>query len=116
CRDFNLEKWNGEARLDVRPTENTEWITSYGRTQAVSLIELTGVGAGQARDWRYQSVQTRFRHKDLFLQVFGNFSNAGKTFLLRDGHPIVDNSRQWAAQAQNGFAIGSKETIIYGAD
>ncbi len=116
CRDFNLEKWNGEARLDVRPNENTEWITSYGRTQAVSLIELTGIGAGQARDWRYQSVQTRFRHKDLFLQVFGNFSNAGKTFLLRDGHPIVDNSRQWAAQAQHGFAIGSKETIIYGAD
>jgi iron complex outermembrane receptor protein len=116
CRDFNLEKWNGEARVDVRPDPNTEWITSYGRTQAVSLIELTGIGAGQARDWRYQYVQTRFRHKDLFLQVFGNFSNAGKTFLLRDGSPIVDNSRQWAAQAQHGFAIGSKETIIYGAD
>jgi iron complex outermembrane receptor protein len=130
CRDFNLEKWNGEARIDVRPDRNTEWITSYGITKAVNLIELTGVGAGQAHNWQYQYLQTRFRHKELFVQVFGNFSNAGNdegcgtaghspctgTYLLRDGSPIVDKSRLWAAQAQHGFAIGSKETVIYGAD
>ncbi len=116
CRDFNLEKWNGEARLDVRPDPNTEWITNYGITKAVNLIELTGIGAGQARNWQYQYIQTRFRHKELFLQAFGNFSNAGQTYLLRSGLPIVDNSRQWVVQAQHGFNVGSKETIIYGAD
>ena len=116
CRDFNIEKWSGEARLDVKPDENTEWITSYGRSQAVNLIELTGIGAGQAKNWRYQHVQTRLRHKELFAQAFVNFSNAGETFLLRSGNPIVDRSRLWAAQVQHGFNIGSKETIIYGAD
>lgn len=116
CRNFDLEKWSGEARLDVKPNEDTEWITSYGRSQAVNYIELTGIGAGQAKDWRYQHVQTRLRYKELFAQAFVNFSNAGETFLLRSGNPIVDRSRLWAGQIQHGFSVGSKETIIYGAD
>jgi len=116
CRDFDVVKWNGEARIDVKPNAHTEWITSYGRTQAENLIELTGIGAGQARDWRYQHIHSRFRFKELFIQGFGNFSNAGNTFLLRDGNPIVDDSRLWAAQAQHGTALGSRETLIYGVD
>ena len=48
-------------------------------------------------------------------QVFGNFSNSGKTFLLRDGNPIVDQSRVLVGQAQHGFGFG-KETLIYGVD
>jgi iron complex outermembrane receptor protein len=116
CRDFDVRRWSGEARIDVKPDENTEWITSYGRTQAENLIELTGIGAGQARDWRYQHLQTRFRHKELFAQVFGNFSNAGETFLLRDGNPIKDSSRVLVAQAQHGLSLGSRETLIYGID
>ncbi|HET9275557.1 MAG TPA: TonB-dependent receptor, partial [Gemmatimonadales bacterium] len=51
-----------------------------------------------------------------FVQGFGNFSNAGETFLLRDGNPIVDESRLWSAQFQNGIDLGSRETILYGAD
>ena len=116
CRDFDIRRWGGEARVDFKPDANTEWITSYGRTEAGSLIELTGIGAGQARDWRYQHLQTRFRHKEFFAQVFGNFSNAGTTFLLRDGNPIRDNSRVYVAQAQHGFALGRKQTFIYGVD
>lgn len=116
CRDFDIEKWNGEARLDVKPDDNTEWITSYGISNALNLIELTGIGAGQARSWKYQSLQTRFRHKEFFAQVFGNFSNSGETFLLRDGNPIRDSSRIMVAQAQHGFNIGSRETLIYGVD
>lgn len=116
CRDFDIRKWNGEFRFDVRPDENTEWITSYGHSEAINLIELTGLGAGQARDWRYQSLQTRFRHKDLFAQVFGNFSNSGGTFLLRDGQQILDSSRTLAAQVQHGFSLGARQTFIYGVD
>ena len=116
CRDFDLKRWGGEARLDVKPNASTEWITSYGRSQAVNLIELTGIGAGQAKDWRNEHLQTRFRHKEFFAQVFGNFSNSGQTFLLRSGNAIVDKSRVLVAQAQHGFNLGSKEAIIYGVD
>ena len=116
CRDFDIRRWGGEARVDFKPNDNTEWITSYGRTEAGSLIELTGIGAGQARNWRFQHLQSRFRHKEFFAQVFGNYSNAGETFLLRDGNPIRDNSRTLVAQAQHGFGLGAKQTFIYGVD
>lgn len=117
CRgDFNLEKWNVDARLDIRTTENSELIFAGGQNMAVSMIEPTGIGAGQARNWSYSYLQTRFRTGRLFLQGFGNFSDAGNTFLLRDGGPIVDNSRVFAGQAQYGFDLGSSETILFGVD
>lgn len=117
CRDFNLEQWGGEARVDVRPDLNTEIIGTYGMTNAKSLIEYTGIGAGQARDWKYSAAQLRFRHKRFFAQGFGNFSNAGRTFLLRDGNPIQDSSRVWSGQFQHGFDLFSaRATILYGAD
>jgi outer membrane receptor for ferrienterochelin and colicins len=117
CRDFNLEQYGGEARVDFRPDLNTEIIGSYGLTNAKSLIEYTGIGAGQARDWKYSAAQLRVRHKRLFVQGFGNFSNAGKTFLLRDGSPIQDSSRVWSAQFQHGLDLFSgRTTLLYGAD
>ena len=116
CRDFNLEQYGGEARVDVRPDANSEIIATYGMTNAKSLIEYTGIGAGQAKDWKYSAAQLRYRYKRFFVQGFGNFSNAGGTFLLRDGNPIKDKSRVWSAQFQHGFDLGGKETILYGAD
>lgn len=117
CRDFNLEQYGGEARVDFRPDLNSEVIATYGMTNAKSFIEYTGIGAGQARDWKYSAAQLRFRHKRFFIQGFGNFSNAGKTFLLRDGNPIQDSSRVLSAQFQHGLDLfGGRETILYGAD
>jgi outer membrane receptor for ferrienterochelin and colicins len=124
CRDFNLEKYNFDVRMDVRPGTNTEIIGAFGYNNAARLIEYTGIGAGQARNWAYSFAQLRVRHNKLFAQVFGNFSNSGNssasdrsgTYLLRDGNPIVDNSKVWAAQIQHGVDIGSKESLLYGID
>jgi iron complex outermembrane receptor protein len=115
-RDYALRKYAGEARLDVRPRAGTEWITSYGRVTAGSAIELTGTsGAAQVKDWTYQSVQTRLRSGRFFAQVFGNFSDAGETFLIRTNSPIVDQSRLYSAQIQHGMTFGRVDAI-YGAD
>jgi iron complex outermembrane receptor protein len=117
CRDFNLEQWGGEARLDVRPDLNTEVIGTFGMTHASSLIEYTGIGAAQARDWRYSSAQLRVRHKRLFAQGFGTFSSAGDSFLFRDGNPIHDSSRVWSAQFQHGLDLfRTRLTLLYGVD
>jgi len=115
-RDFNLRKYSGEARVDVRPAPGTEWITSYGRVTAGSAIELTGTsGAAQVKDWTYQSIQSRLRSGRLFAQVFGNFSDAGETVLLRTNSPIVDQSRLFSAQIQHGLTVGRVDAI-YGVD
>jgi iron complex outermembrane receptor protein len=115
-RDNALRRYAGEARLDVRPTDGTEWVTSYGRVTAGSAIELTGSsGAAQVKDWTYQSLQTRLHSGRFFAQAFGNFSDAGETVLLRTNSPIIDQSRVFAAQIQHGMTFGRVDAI-YGAD
>ncbi|MGH2651663.1 MAG: TonB-dependent receptor plug domain-containing protein, partial [Actinomycetota bacterium] len=124
CRDFDLEKWGVDLRADYRPSADGELVGAYGRTTAVSLIEYTGIGAAQAKDWTYDYFQARGRWRRLFAQVFLNRSNSGNessassdgTFLLRDGSPIVDKSRVWAAQAQHGVPFGDRFDLIYGID
>ena len=125
-RDFGFERLNGEARVDVRPSENSELITTVSMTKVPSAIELTGAnGASQIRNWSYQNFQQRIRVGRLFIQGFANLSNAGNenagdsrgTFLLRNGQPIVDKSRVLTGQIQHGFDLGKGRTdFIYGVD
>src|SRR3990172_2560945 len=76
CRgDFNLEKWNVDTRLDIKTGDDSEVIMAAGRNMAVNLIEPTGSGAAQTRDWGFSYVQTRFRQGRVFLQGVGNFSS-----------------------------------------
>ena len=124
-RDFKTERYTGEARVDLRPRDNMEAITTYGFTKLLGGLELTAAnGTGQAKNWTYQSVQQRFRWNRFFAQAFMNFSNAGNddslstdgTYLLRSGQAIVDQSRVFAAQIQNANDIGTKHTFVYGID
>jgi iron complex outermembrane receptor protein len=125
-RDFDVERYSGEARLDVRPTENTEAVTTLGYSNVGNGIELTGAnGASQIRNWTYTSLQQRFRWNRLFVQAFANLSDAGNenaddtggTYLLRTGVPIVDKSRVLAAQLQHGADLfGGRQRFVYGAD
>lgn len=125
ARDYALRRYSGEARLDVRPSDNSEAITTLGYTNVGSAIELTGAnGASQIRSWTYTNLQQRFRYKRLFAQAFVNLSNAGNrdsldtrgTFLLRSGQPIVDLSRVAVGQVQHAFDAGARQSFIYGAD
>lgn len=126
ARDFHFERLNGEARMDIRPTDNSELITTVSMTKVPSAIELTGAnGASQIRNWTYQNYQQRIRVGRLFIQGFANISNSGNenkgdsrgTFLLRNGQPIVDKSRVYTGQIQHGFSVDKGRTdFIYGAD
>jgi iron complex outermembrane receptor protein len=125
ARDFDLQRYTGEARLDVRPREGMEAISTLGYTKVGNGIELTGAnGSSQIKNWTYLSLQQRFRWNRLFAQAFLNSSDAGNdnassdngTFLLRSGQPIVDQSRVASAQLQHGFDLGEKQSFTYGAD
>lgn len=124
CRDFDLDRTAMDFRADYRPSAGSEIIASAGRTNAGNLIEYTGIGAAQARDWSYTYYQMRARFDRLYFQVFRNQSNSGNdnpqdrsgSFLLRDGSPIVDRSNVTAAQLQHGFLLGARQDFIYGLD
>ena len=114
-RSFDIERQSAEARLDYKASDDLTAILAAGYNKA-DQIELTGLGAGQAQDWAYNYVQLRLLYKNWFAQVFQNGSNAGDTFLLRDGNAIVDNSKLTAFQLQHSAALGSRQRFTYGVD
>jgi len=115
-RDFDLRRLGGEARVDWRPLPGLTAVFSAGLTRASRGIELTGIGAAQVRDWTYSYYQVRATYGRLFGQVYLNASDAGDTYLLRDGAAIVDNSKLFVAQLQHGFDLGARQSFTYGVD
>ena len=114
-RDFDIERQSTEVRLDYKATDDVTAILAAGYNKG-DQIELTGLGAGQAQDWAYNYVQLRLLYKNWFAQAFRNGSNAGDTFLLRNGEPIVDNSTLTAFQLQHSAALGVRQRFTYGVD
>jgi len=115
ARDFQVEKFAGEARLDFRLTENATLIFNSGYNQA-DQIELTGIGAGQSIDWAYYYGQARFNYKNLFLQGFVNGNSAGDTYIRRTGQLIVDKSKLYVGQIQHSLALQERQRFTYGFD
>ncbi len=118
ARNFQSEKWGGEARLDIRPWDgsNDGLSFTYGLNTMVNSVELTGIGAGQAKDWRYQFGQVQFTRSGFYWQAFVNASDAGDTYLLRTGASIVDRSTVLASQAQYAFGVGDAVDLVAGVD
>jgi outer membrane receptor for ferrienterochelin and colicins len=114
-RDFDIHRWSGDVRADWRATDRLTTIFSGGLTNT-SSIELTGIGAAQVVDWKYSYAQARATYGNLFAQTYLNMSNAGDTFLLRNGAPITDKSRVWVSQLQHGLSFGNWQRFAYGAD
>lgn len=114
-RNFTVRRWATDARVDVRPGDDTELILASGVSQVGNAVDLTPVGAAQLRDWRYSYVQLRGRRGRLFAQAYLNQGDAGDSFLLRTGEPVVDRSRMAVAQIQHGMDVGPS-ALTYGAD
>ena len=115
-RDYDMQRWGFDLRSDFRPNEETSIVLSGGRTQAINSVDLTGIGAGQVRDWGYSYVQGRFNWKRLFGQVFWNSNSNDESYLLRSGRPLIDKSYQTVAQLQHGFDINERNGLTYGVD
>ncbi|UCG88766.1 MAG: TonB-dependent receptor [Gemmatimonadota bacterium] len=115
-RDSTIERVSGDVRLDWRPSANASVTASVGVNQALSSVELTPLGAAQARDWRSSYAQAKVRLGRFSGQAFVNVSDAGGTQLLRSGDDIVDRSQLWVAQLQHGALVGSRVNLTYGID
>ncbi len=114
-RGFDVERRSAEVRFDYRASDDLTAILSAGYNRG-DQIELTGVGAGQAKDWTYNYAQLRLLYRDWFFQAFRNWSDAGDTFLLRTGEPIVDRSSLTVFQAQHTSRLGQRHRLTYGID
>ena len=116
ARDFDIERWGLEARADYRFSADGTFVGTYGRNTS-SGIEMTGLGAGQTNDWVYQYFQARVSKGRAFGQLYYNTSDAGDSFLLRDGVPLIDQSTLFVAQAQHGFTLlDERQVVTFGVD
>lgn len=115
-RDEHIAHGSGEARVDWRVGDSTTLILTGGVAQAINNVDLTEVGSIQVRDWRYTFGQVRLMSNRLFVNLFLNQNDAGKTFQLFTGAPIVDDSRAMSAQLQYGSRLGPRLDLTYGAD
>jgi outer membrane receptor for ferrienterochelin and colicins len=116
ARDPGLERAAGEARVDMRLDGRTTLVVAGGVAQAIRLVDLTEVGAVQLRNWRSGFVQARLERGPLFANLFANLNDAGESFQLRTGAPVIDDSRTYSAQLQHGTAVGRKVGLRYGAE
>jgi outer membrane receptor for ferrienterochelin and colicins len=116
ARNNDIERWSVDARADWAISDDATAYLSVGRSNAGSQIELTGLGAGQVEDWAYTYYQARFEQGRFFGQFYLNQSDAGTTFLLRNGAPIVDESKLYVAQLRHGRELGTRNTLLYGVD
>ncbi len=115
-RNFDLSRYGFEARADYRLGDDGSAVLTYGRTSDTG-IELTGLGAGQTDGWVYEFYQARMSKGRFFAQTYLNASDAGNTFLLRDGVPLVDQSRLVVGQVQHGLGLGGgRQDFTYGVD
>jgi outer membrane receptor for ferrienterochelin and colicins len=115
-RDFDIERWGIEARADWRFDPEGTLVLTAGRTRS-SGIELTGLGADQIVDFNYSYYQARMSRGRLFAQSYVTLGDAGDTYLLRDGLPLIDTSWQLVSQVQHGAALlDDRQQLTYGVD
>jgi iron complex outermembrane receptor protein len=115
ARDNDILRYGGELRADWRPDAQSALVLQGGVTDLARGIELTGLSAAQAKSWSSSYAQVRFSRGRLFAQTYVNASDAGDTYLLRNGAPISDRSRMYVAQLQHGVQLGW-ENLTYGTD
>ncbi len=115
-RDPIHERFSIDGRTDYIINDDLKANVSAGLSQTMRSVEMTGVGAAQARDWMYYYVQGRVDYGNLFVQTFMNQSNAGDSYLLRDGAKIVDNSRLIVGRIQHSYELNEMQAFTYGAD
>lgn len=116
ARDSAIERVAAELRVDWIPTDDLTLMLNAGVNDAIRNPEITGVGGAQSRDWLSSYVQVRALWKEFFVQAFYNRSDAGGSYLLRTGQPVVDRSGQFVAQAQHSTTIGEPLKLTYGLD
>jgi outer membrane receptor protein involved in Fe transport len=115
-RDSTVERLAGDLRVDWRPDVRTDVVASGGIVDAVNAVDMTsGFGAVQGKDWRNGYVQLRARRDRWFANVAYDFQNAGNSYLLRNGGPLVDSSRVLVTQLQHGGLLRGVD-LLYGVD
>ena len=115
ARDYDQSRVASEVRIDYRPTDDFSAVISGGYNSA-STIEMTTLGAGLSDGWVSGYYQARLAYKDLFIQAYKNWTDAGDSFFLREGGTLIDKSDLTVLQLQHAYKMTERQQFIYGTD
>ncbi len=124
-RDFFIQKYNVDGRLDWAVNDDIDFTFSGGYANTTNL-ELTGLGSAQGIGWGYSYAQVRARWKNLFVNYFLNSSNSGDSYLVSqveegDAQPyqfqtLFDKSKLHGLQIQHNAKVKQMFDFTYGFD
>jgi outer membrane receptor for ferrienterochelin and colicins len=115
-REPNFEKYGLDARVDYMLANEAQLTVQGGYAMASKTIELTDLSASQGLDWAYSYALARLDYDKLMVQTFINQSNSGSTYLIRNGNPIIDRSKQIVSRIQHSSNLDDNQEFTYGAD
>jgi len=113
-RDTDLNKYTINTNLDFLLGQNTTLSLNGGIAEFTGTV-LSGIGTLQANEFRYSYVQARLSSGGLFAQFYANTNNSGNSYVY-GGDPVVDYSKEYVFQAQYDLQLGSRQSLILGAD
>ncbi|MDX1548533.1 MAG: TonB-dependent receptor, partial [Rhodothermales bacterium] len=115
-RRNDFEKINVNGSAEYRIDDETALILNGGYSALTSTV-LSGIGTVQADGFGYTYGQVRFQRGPFFAQVYGNFNDAGDSFVYDSGVSVIDNGALYNAQAQYDFTfLDGREQLIVGVD
>jgi outer membrane receptor for ferrienterochelin and colicins len=115
-RDNIMRRYTADVRFDYLLGDEATLTLSGGLASAVSSVEMTDIGAAQARDWKYFNGNARLTWNELFFQVFINGNDAGETVNLRTNEALIDRSSLIGSRLQHASHVGDDIRLTYGGD
>ena len=137
--DPEVNFFRTEAALYYSPTENSDFIFNWGRSNS-NYLSPTNVGRNQIKDWVINYYQLRYSSKHWFAQVYLSQSKTDSTYAIDErtkqyyrlldagysadeargdlsygsGALFQDNSRRWNAEVQYNNTFGKLDLIVGG--
>ena len=113
-RDTDFSKYTVAGNLDFRLGSETIFSLNAGTSLGNGTV-LSGIGTIQMDNHRYSFVQARLSRGGFFTQFYVNTNDSGDSYIY-GGDPVVEHSREYVAQAQYDARLGSRQSLILGAD
>lgn len=117
ARDPDMERWGLGATLSWRPQPGAEIQTGLGYAQAAAAVDLEPtLGPIQLKGWSFGNAFAEYASGRVVGRFSYTWNDAGNSYSLWFGNPIVDFSTMSVAQIKLTSAIGQRGSLQYGGD
>jgi len=116
-RDPRMERYAIGGQVEWRPEAGTAIESGVSYARAVSAVDLEPtLGPIQLSNWGFSNAQAQFTKKSLVGRLSYTWNDAGDSYSLWYGNPLVDYSSMLVAQLKSGTALQHGGSVQYGGD